>query len=260
MTDTDALRQRIEAALEAAGAEPLVRTLTDVLLPIAKAERARERAVYEGRRTALATTLQRGPGADWYAIRAAAAEYVRRAEKAEAQVRDYENRLTWETTCGEHARLLDACRAADEGRERADEALGRVWALLPMHPGNDQWTKDIPATALRAALDGDQPAPKPREPFARVVALRSPAGYLFCLNCGTGSDLAPLAGDDLPGGGLCADCAADVFCVADEHTCPEGEPCPVPGHDQPEPEPLHIPEQAVRDLYRALGQLLGETP
>jgi hypothetical protein len=47
-------------------------------------------------------------------------------EQAKAKVRDYENRLTWETTCGEHARLLDSCRAADERAERAE--AGRVAA------------------------------------------------------------------------------------------------------------------------------------
>ncbi|MFJ2630887.1 hypothetical protein ACIO6U_02835 [Streptomyces sp. NPDC087422] len=36
------------------------------------------------------------------------------------ELADYRNRITWETTCGEHARLLDACRAAEERAEKAE--------------------------------------------------------------------------------------------------------------------------------------------
>jgi hypothetical protein len=52
-----------------------------------------------------------------------ALHWQERAEEAEATVADYENRITWETTCGEHAKLLDACRAADEAREEAEDKL-----------------------------------------------------------------------------------------------------------------------------------------
>lgn len=45
---------------------------------------------------------------------------IRRADAAEATVRDYENRITWETTCAGCARVLDACRAADERAEKAE--------------------------------------------------------------------------------------------------------------------------------------------
>lgn len=46
-----------------------------------------------------------------------------------------------------------ALREAREVARRAETTLGRVWQLLPMHPGNDRWTKPISAAALRAALD-----------------------------------------------------------------------------------------------------------
>jgi hypothetical protein len=46
-----------------------------------------------------------------------------------AELADYRNRLTWETTCGEHARLLDSCRAADERAERAETDLAAALDL-----------------------------------------------------------------------------------------------------------------------------------
>jgi hypothetical protein len=52
------------------------------------------------------------------------------ADEAHARLADYENRLTWETTCGEHARLLDACRAADERAEKADATIGLLQRRL----------------------------------------------------------------------------------------------------------------------------------
>jgi hypothetical protein len=71
---------------------------------------------------------------------------------------DYDNRLTWETTCGEHARLLDGCRAADERAEQAEAAVGRVRELA------ERWLyvpglKDSPRTTLLRALDGPSPTP-----------------------------------------------------------------------------------------------------
>jgi hypothetical protein len=62
-----------------------------------------------------------------------------------------------------------------------------------------------------AGQDATPTAP-PAEP---VVAYRARSGYLFCLNCGTGGGLTALTSDDLPDGGLCADCDADVFAVAE---------------------------------------------
>lgn len=79
-----------------------------------------------------------------------------------AELLDYRNRTAWETTCGEHARLLDACRHADERTEQAEAALERVrrvagWAV-------NGWSDLTPEKALRA-LDGAQPtADTPKEP------------------------------------------------------------------------------------------------
>jgi hypothetical protein len=77
-----------------------------------------------------------------------------RAERAEATVRDYESRLSWETACGEHARLLDACRAADERADRAEAAITRVTALANRAIGD--WA-DIDGGTILAAIDGEQP-------------------------------------------------------------------------------------------------------
>lgn len=56
--------------------------------------------------------------------------HYQRVEALETTIRDYENRITWETTCGEHAKLLDACRAADEAREEAEAEVARVTDLM----------------------------------------------------------------------------------------------------------------------------------
>ncbi|BBB01053.1 hypothetical protein RVR_8290 [Actinacidiphila reveromycinica] len=90
-----------------------------------------------------------------------ATEDRRRAEQAEATVRDYENRITWETTCGEHARLLDSCRVADEARERAEAALTRVRELRAQADREDPASWGPTWAALNAALDGDRLAEVP---------------------------------------------------------------------------------------------------
>lgn len=46
-----------------------------------------------------------------------------------AHLADYENRITWETNCGEHARLLDSCYAETVRAEKAEAELRRVSAL-----------------------------------------------------------------------------------------------------------------------------------
>jgi hypothetical protein len=89
------------------------------------------------------------------------------ADEAHTRLTDYENRITWETTCGEHARLLDSCRAADERADRAEAAITRVravaeWAL-------NSWSDLSPEKVLRA-LDGTgdaEPAP-PRDSVKRA--------------------------------------------------------------------------------------------
>jgi hypothetical protein len=51
-------------------------------------------------------------------------------ESMRLKVADYENRITWNTNCGEHARLLDSCRANEERAERAEVALSQAVAAL----------------------------------------------------------------------------------------------------------------------------------
>jgi hypothetical protein len=83
-------------------------------------------AARQARRTALRnliTRVGRGrAGADMATLIAGHVD-AEQADGDEAHTRlaDYENRITWETTCGEHARLLDSCRAADERAEKAEQ-------------------------------------------------------------------------------------------------------------------------------------------
>ncbi len=66
---------------------PAIRKLTAEIALIRGNDEVNRREA-SNRREALAKTLRRGPGADWYAIHAAAAEAVRRAETAEQEARD----------------------------------------------------------------------------------------------------------------------------------------------------------------------------
>ena len=66
------------------------------------------------RREALASALGLGRNAHWDAITA-------RAGEVQAHLADYENRITWETNCGEHAWLLDALQTAETGRDEAGQ-------------------------------------------------------------------------------------------------------------------------------------------
>ncbi|MCX5000920.1 hypothetical protein [Streptomyces longwoodensis] len=56
---------------------------------------------------------------DWVAMRT-------RAEQAEAKVADYENRITWHTTCASCARVLDSAIRETERAERAEAELRRM--------------------------------------------------------------------------------------------------------------------------------------
>lgn len=44
-------------------------------------------------------------------------------ESLRATIADYENRITWNTSCGACARLLDSCRSADERAEKAEALM-----------------------------------------------------------------------------------------------------------------------------------------
>jgi hypothetical protein len=105
----------------------------------------------------------------------------KRADRAEAQVRDYENRITWETTCGEHARLLDACRTNEEraeqaeaGRIAADNMLRAVCASLGVGPDVDPVVKarETLARAERAEAAIDRVRRIHRHLAAQAVAFQ----------------------------------------------------------------------------------------
>lgn len=54
-------------------------------------------------------------------------------ERLRCIVADYENTISWDTTCREHARLLDECRRQEERAEKAEAALARVSAAHQVH-------------------------------------------------------------------------------------------------------------------------------
>ena len=47
---------------------------------------------------------------------------------------DYENRITWHTTCGSCARILDSSIRETERAERAEAAIARIRALHQPQP------------------------------------------------------------------------------------------------------------------------------
>lgn len=76
-----------------------------------------------------------------------------------ARLADYENRITWETTCGEHARLLDACRAADERAEQAETALTAITALA----FDSTLRPDVRLSRIRNLIEPALDTPRPAE-------------------------------------------------------------------------------------------------
>jgi hypothetical protein len=62
---------------------------------------------------------------DAEAVAFISAEHAR-AEAAEARVADYENRITWDTTCAQCATYLDASIKDHVRAEKAEAALERV--------------------------------------------------------------------------------------------------------------------------------------
>ncbi|MET7429591.1 hypothetical protein ABZT16_11415 [Streptomyces flaveolus] len=81
-----------------------------------------------------------------------------RAEAAEAKVADYENRITWHTTCEACARVLDSAIQETERRERVEAALARVREIASelFMGGRTQTEREI-GRRLSAALDRGQP-------------------------------------------------------------------------------------------------------
>jgi hypothetical protein len=103
------------------------------------------------------------------------------ADEAYARLADYENRLSWETTCGEHARLLDACRAADERAEKAEAELRGV--------RNGGLYRQIRRVANSELPEGSSNADRELRDFARSLERWIPEG------CGWGRQPGPAALD-----------------------------------------------------------------
>ncbi|WP_225825635.1 hypothetical protein [Streptomyces naphthomycinicus] len=92
-----------------------------------------------------------------------------RADQAEAKVTDYENRITWHTTCGSCARILDSAIQETDRRERAEAAIARVREAVQWihrnYPGlthvNDRLTTALnqPAPAATQATDHQEQQP-----------------------------------------------------------------------------------------------------
>jgi hypothetical protein len=64
-----------------------------------------------------------------------------------ARLADYENRITWHTTCGSCARILDSAYAETVRAEQAEAALARIAALADQHPAG------IDTALIHEALD-----------------------------------------------------------------------------------------------------------
>jgi len=119
-TEQPTLRDKLAQALEDADYRQNMRRgdLADALMPVVQQALNAQRATHEIRRLTLSEALGLGTSAPWDAI-------TERAATVHTQLTDYENRITWETTCGEHARLLDSCRANEERAEQAEAARDR---------------------------------------------------------------------------------------------------------------------------------------
>lgn len=253
-------------------------------------ERELKRAgmLHEEHRRLLGAALDQPPSRPWPDLIATARAAVAGRRSAQEQVRDYEHRLSWETTCGEHAQLLDACRAADERADTAEAALARVRDAAHLHRqgllsitelhaaigpvGDNQSTAEdgqrprlLPpglVRQIRAAANAtvgtdafDRPDRAVRD-FARdlerwipedapdqaaepdeadrIVAYRAPgSGSLYCVQCCDGGGMfAGLTSEDLPDGGLCNECEADVLIEPQPEQAAEADDGPM--------DPVHI--------------------
>lgn len=132
-----------------------------------------------------------------------------RAEAAEAKVADYENRLNWETNCGEHARLLDACAAADERAEKAEAALDGIRKAARLHRQGL-----LGSTGLHAAIgpfDGDDQPAETEAPCFHP-SWETHASRRQCTDCGEWLDPEPQQPAALPYGPI--EAAADLLLTA----------------------------------------------
>ncbi|MFE2384475.1 hypothetical protein [Streptomyces misionensis] len=89
-----------------------------------------------------------------------------RLARAEAQLADYENRITWHTTCAACARLLDSSIRETERRERAEATIARVRELRDdlREITGARWIADMLDTILNQSPSAEAiQAPQPRE-------------------------------------------------------------------------------------------------
>lgn len=85
-------------------------------------------------------------------------QLIARATEAEAKVLDYENRITWHTTCESCARILDSSIRETERAVKAEAAVERVRSLLPPAEFDHDQTLAIHPSHIRTALDEPGPA------------------------------------------------------------------------------------------------------
>jgi ParB-like chromosome segregation protein Spo0J len=178
---------------------------------------------------------------DWDAHLAAAVLPVADAEQAElrARVADYENRITWHTTCGSCARILDSSIRETERAVRAEAALRRVRSVLEMEAVVGRTALDYRGLILSALMADDVAAVPAAE------EQRSDVGTEFV------QQLDRLDGKALDA--VEADLAAAPD-TGDDHSCAEsgctGEP--TAAEEQPESQPFAI---QVWPLARILAEV-----
>ena len=163
----DALYEQLEAAEESETQRQLANARDAFASATVRAARAEKelaglRAVARGYCPACGRGDAAPTVADWEQQR-------QRADQAEARVVDYEQRLTWHTTCAACARVLASGIRETERANRAEAALGRVRALhckasdgdtcvYCAHTHRIGYGTGWPCDTIRV-LNGDRPAP-----------------------------------------------------------------------------------------------------
>jgi hypothetical protein len=177
---------------------PAIRKLTAEIALIRGNDEVNRREA-SNRREALAKTLRRGPGADWYAIHAAAAEAVRRAETASQEARDARQGETvavrarkaaearvrgaeqaqddWRTTTDRQAAVLRRAEAAlARVREQCADWLKPILSSTPDGRLRDEVARTCADIIERAArTDGPGDIPEPHVDWRDIAAQREEA-------------------------------------------------------------------------------------
>lgn len=82
--------------------------------------------------------------------------------KLRAVLADYGNRISWDTNCGEHARLLDSCYAAEVRAEQAEAKLAALQADLAAALGYASFS-GAPLAPVQRLMDAARRCPDPCE-------------------------------------------------------------------------------------------------